>query len=124
MKIILFLTIFLLILFSSCSWNNEEELYANEICDTSNVTYTNDVKPIFQDNCYSCHGPGAVGTYSGDLLQLENFAHIQRVVNNGKLLRNIKHEQGGIPMPYEGTKLSDCKINKIENWINQGFPKN
>jgi mono/diheme cytochrome c family protein len=124
MKIVTFFSLFLIILYSSCAWNNEEEQYGNEICDTSDVTYKNDIKPIFQENCYSCHGPGAVGTYSGDLLQLENFVHIQRVVDDGKLLRNIKHEQGGIPMPYGGAKISECKINKIENWINQGYPQN
>jgi hypothetical protein len=46
------------------------------------------------------------------------------VVDDGKLLRNIKHLPGSTPMPSGGTKLSDCKILKIENWIEQGIPNN
>ncbi len=115
--------IFLVIIFffSFCTYNNEEELYPNEICDTSDISYINDVKPIFEQNCYTCHSNSV--EYYGNL-SFENFEHIQRVVDNGKLLRNIKHEPDGTPMPDGGGKLSDCNINKIEAWVNRGIPNN
>jgi hypothetical protein len=122
MKNCIFIVSFMLMIFVSCTWYNEEERFPGEICDTTNIKYSIDVKPIFEQNCYSCHSSAAAGTLSGDLLNLEDLDQIQRVVDNGKLLRNIKHEPGGIPMPYKGTKLSDCKINIIENWINRGLP--
>jgi len=108
---------------TSCTYNNEEDLYPNNICDTSNVTYSQVVKPIFEQYCYSCHSSATPGTYYGNL-NLENFNHIKREVDNGNLLRNIKHEPGGSPMPQGATKLSYCNILKIENWINQGIPNN
>ncbi len=117
---VLFTLIFVGLVFS-CTWLNEEELYPDQLCDTTEISYTNDIKPIFQANCYSCHSSSV--SYEGNL-NLENFDHIQRVVDDGNLLRNIKHQPGSVPMPYGGTKLSDCKILKIESWINQGLPTN
>lgn len=107
--------------FNFCSYNNEEELYPDEICDTVGISYLNDVKPIFEKNCYSCHSNSV--DYYGNL-SFENFTHIQRVADNGKLLKNIKHEADGTPMPRDAAKLSDCNINKIEAWVNRGIPNN
>jgi len=104
---------------SACTYDNEEKLYG-DVCDTSQVTYSNDILPIFEQNCYSCHHNG---TLYGNL-DLADFDHIQRVVDNGKLLKNIKHEPDGTPMPQGGGKLPDCTILKIENWIDQGIPQN
>ena len=113
--------IVLISVLSACTYNNEETLYSDDICDTTDVTYSNDILPVFQQNCYACHhvSPTIYGN-----LDLANFDHIQRVVDNGKLLKNIKHEADGTPMPQGGTKLSDCTILKIENWIDQGIPQN
>ncbi len=118
-KKLIFLFIILFFL-SFCTYNSENELYPNEICDTSDISYINDIKPIFEQNCYSCHSNSY---YSGNL-SLENFVHIQREVDDGDLLRNIKHEPGSIPMPKGAGKLSDCNINKIEAWVNRGIPNN
>ena len=107
--------------FSFCTYYSEQELYPDASCDTTDLSYIFDIKPIFEKNCFSCHG--STGTYS-DILNLENFDHIQRVVDNGRLLRNIKHDPDGTPMPASGGKLSDCNINKIEAWINRGIPQN
>ncbi len=109
-----------IVLATSCTYYNKEELYPNETCDTTNISYTNDVLPVFQESCYSCHYNNT--TYGN--LDLSNFVHIQRVVDNGNLLRNIKHEQGGTAMPQGAAKLPDCTILKIEQWINLGIPNN
>ncbi len=108
-------------IFSSCTYYSEKELYPDEICDTTQVTYVNDILPVFEKECYACHHDGNI-LYGN--LDLANFDHIQNVVDEGDLLRNIKHEPNGIPMPKGGGKLPDCTILKIENWVNQGIPKN
>ena len=118
----IYVFLFTLFIISSCTYYNEEELFPNEVCDTSNITYTIDILPIFEQNCYSCHSSSAPVIYGN--FNLEDFSNIQREIDNGNLLRNIKHDPAGIPMPKGGTKLSDCNINKIENWINQGIPNN
>jgi hypothetical protein len=121
MKTLNILFILFIILFNSCTYFNEEELFPNQVCDTSNITYTIDIQPIFEQNCYLCHSTSTPVIYYSNL-NLEDTTHIQRVIDNGKLLKNIKHEPDGIPMPQGGAKLSDCNINKIENWINNGNP--
>jgi len=40
------------------------------------------------------------------------------------LMGTIKHESGWSPMPKNGNKLSDCKIQKIDRWILDGTPNN
>ena len=56
----------ILILATSCSYENMETLYPQEPgCDTINVSYTEDIKPIFDANCVSCHsGSAPAGGYS------------------------------------------------------------
>ena len=45
-------------------------------------------------------------------------------VENGKILKTIKHEVGINPMPQNASQLGDCSINTIEAWINQGALNN
>lgn len=114
---------FLLVILSfitSCTYYNEEDLYPDEICDTTNISYSQDIQPIFQENCYSCH----FGNTTYGNLDLSDFNLIQKEIDSGALLRNIKHEPGGIPMPKGAAKLPDCSILKIEQWINMGIPNN
>jgi len=123
MKKSIYSIFFFLSIFASCTYYNEEELFPNEVCDTENITYQQDILPIFEKACYSCHSSNTPVIYYGNL-NLENFDHIQKVVDDGQLLRNIKHELDGLPMPQGGAKLSDCNIAKIEKWIIQGIPNN
>jgi cytochrome c5 len=87
-------------------------------CDTTNVTYTNSIKAIFDNNCTGCHntsnpaGGYALDTYSGAV----------NCANGGKLLGAIKWLNGYQQMPPSGPKLSDCNIAKIQKWINSGKP--
>ena len=118
-KLIL-VSVVLAVFSSSCTYYNEKELYPDDVCDTTNISYAKDILPIFQQNCYLCH----YGDVTYGNLDLSNFDYIQRVVDDGDLLRNIKHEPDGIPMPKGGAKLSDCKILKIEQWVNLGIPNN
>lgn len=117
----LIILVILLFSLSFCTYYNEEELYPDANCDTTDISYSIDIKPILEQNCYLCHSNSV--DYYGNL-SFENFAHIQRVVDNGKLLRNIKHEPEGRPMPEGAGKLPDCKINKIEAWVKAGIPNN
>ena len=105
----------------SCYYDNVEELYPNApACDTTNVSYANDVWPVINSNCTSCHSGGApAGSVS-----LEDYDDIVVAANNGSLLGTIKHEDGWSPMPKGGGKLNDCDIAKIEKWVNDGTPDN
>jgi len=104
----------------SCTYHNEEDLYGPQICDTSNVSYNLDVKPIFVESCYGCHSkPLQDGTYDGNF-NITDTAQIQIRVKNDKLRKYINWEVPNFYMPKDAPKLSDCRIRAIETWINRG----
>lgn len=114
-------TFFLIGYLSSCSKASEDVLAANDLpCDTAGMKYSADILPILTANCYSCHGGGAT---EGDI-NLAGHANLLIQVNNGNLNGAITHASGYTPMPYNGGKLSDCEISKIQAWIRNGAPDN
>lgn len=118
-------SIFILVIFTflieSCYYDSEEELYPDAPpCDTTNVSYAEDVWPIISSNCTGCHSGGAP---QGNV-SLENYDDIVVAANNGSLLGTIKHEEGWSPMPKGGGQLNDCDIATIEKWVNDGTPEN
>lgn len=111
---------------TSCYYDNEEYLYPNaQPCDTTNVSFSENVWPVISESCAGCHG----GNAPAGNIPLENY---QEVVNAaqipagqyGSLIGVIKHAPGNSPMPQNGNKLSDCKISQIEAWIAGGMPDN
>lgn len=118
-QIILGFTI--IIFLHSCYYDNVEELYPQAPeCDTTNVTYSNDVWPVIEVNCTSCHNNGSP---SGNV-SLSNYDEIVAAAQNGSLLGTIQHEDGWSPMPKGGGKLPECDIQHIETWVNAGTPDN
>lgn len=118
------LVVFLLGGLNSCYYDSEEDLYPlsfNATCDTTNITYNAVVKPIFDVNCsYSgCHAE--VGSAAG--INLATHAGIT-AYSSANLLSSINHDGNASPMPKNGSKLSDCDIQKITTWIQNGSPNN
>lgn len=111
--------------FSSCYYDNEQELYPKPIngggnCDTTNATFSLKVYPLIQTKCNSCHSnASSLGGVS-----LEGYANVITYEQNGKLMGTINHSSGFIPMPQGGAKLSDCDIAILNTWINAGAPNN
>ena len=91
-----------------------------EDCDTLNVTYSGTIWPTIQTNCYGCHS-GA--TPSGGIL-LVDYNSVVAAANSGKLYGAVSHSNGFVPMPKNAPKLSDCKIDQIRIWIENGKPNN
>lgn len=104
----------------SCAYNNEEELYPVESCDTTNVTYSATIVPILQQNCYECHGVNA--PISGIIL--EGHANIKVKIDQQRLIGAIRHQTGFSPMPKDRQSLPECDILKIEKWVSEGAPNN
>lgn len=101
---------------SGCYYDNEEELYPNDFCDTLNVTYGGAVGAIVQARCATpgCHVPGGDGT--GDFTV---FGEFSEQVSNGRVLRSVKRDPSGIPMPPSGA-LPACEVRQLELWIAAG----
>lgn len=89
-------------------------------CDTENVSFSNDIFPIIQSNCVSCHS----GSNANAGIQLTNYSQISHQALNGLLLSAVSHDGMATPMPYQSNQLSSCKIEMITAWINNGAPNN
>jgi len=91
--------------------------------------YTQKVQPIFQENCYRCHG----GVNHRGGLQIDSKAGLMKgghdgVVivpgqpENSLLVKLIRHEgpaDDPMPMPPKG-KISDADIATVTAWIKAG----
>ncbi len=89
-------------------------------CDTTNITYSKTIVPIFQYNCYGCHST----TQPQGNLDLTQYANVKRKVDDGTLLGSITHSIGFVPMPSKEIMLNNCYIAQIRKWIDSGAPNN
>ena len=113
----------LLMLALACSKTNEEELKASSIpCNTDSVSYSKDIVPLFQNYCAGCHGNGNTAGSGG--INLDSYLNLKVYADNGKLVGNVTHAPGFIPMPYGQPKMPDCQVNTIVAWVSQGTKNN
>lgn len=122
-KYILIILIFIAVAgFSSCYYDKGDYLYPGAAnCDTAAaVSYSKNVAPLLQQQCYSCHGGAspsggiAMGTYAADKV----------IAVNGKLYGSISFASGYSPMPQGAPKMSTCQLATIKKWIDSGSPNN
>jgi mono/diheme cytochrome c family protein len=96
------------------------------------VTYDTDIKPIFEKNCFKCHGPDKQkGKYRNDSLAaaIKGGESGDKAVVAGKsaespMVHYIGYlvEDMEMPPPKDGKshKISDAEIALIRAWIDQG----
>ena len=106
----------LILVLGSCYYDVEEELYPSLECQTMDMSYSVDILPIIDTDCYACHS--AVANFGN--VTLEGHAELIKYVNDNSLLGVIKHSPGFSPMPKNVAKLLDCEVEKIEAWIAAG----
>jgi cytochrome c len=92
--------------------------------------YTSKVQPIFQANCYRCHG----GMNHRGGLNIQSRAGMIKGGHDGQVLvpgdpsksllvRLIRHEgpaNDPMPMPPKSPKISDEDIATVERWVKSG----
>ena len=111
-----------ILLMPACVWDNLEELYPDtRHCDTTSVSFNNDIKPILSNNCFSCHSNLNAPSFGGGL-SLEDHADVAR--NSDRIIGAINHEDGFQAMPQGGEKLDACSILLFEAWSQSGAPDN
>jgi hypothetical protein len=89
-------------------------------CITTNISYSTYIAPLIATNCAGCHsGPNASGN-----IVLTSHDGVKTVADNGRLLGAITWANGYQRMPKGSGQLSDCNIEKIKAWINDGAPNN
>ncbi len=107
---------------SIAAWINQgakNTVNCNCSCDTAAYTYAAIIQPIIINQCVGCHKPSSLG---GNI-DLSTYSSVKAQVTNGKLVGSITHAAGYSPMP-QGSKLGDCQITQIKNWIDAGAPNN
>ncbi|MEQ9310706.1 MAG: c-type cytochrome domain-containing protein [Balneolaceae bacterium] len=128
--------LFVMIVGLSCTNNSENLVSAPDDTEEPNdpnqqVSFGNDVQPIFNSSCTSCHGNSggvnlssytalmnSVGNNYGNNLVVPGDADASGLVD--KVEPNPTH---GTRMPIGGT-LSSSQIQTIRAWINEGAQNN
>jgi len=102
---------------SGCYYDSEEALYINlSACDTSNVTYSITIAPIFSGYCNSCHS----GSSPNAGITTDNYASVNAEID--RIMAAIRHT-GPSPMP-PGSSLTECDLAKMNIWYREGHPDN
>ncbi|MEX2232110.1 MAG: hypothetical protein WD824_08120 [Cyclobacteriaceae bacterium] len=114
---------FLSVVLFGCYNDTEEQLYGSPVCNPEDVTFSFDVVPILSNNCYACHSQANAPANAAGIV-LEGYEKIKVAVENGLLMESITHGPDASPMPKNAPRLSDCKINTIRKWIEDGALNN
>lgn len=85
-------------------------------CDSTASGFAAVIQPMMTKYCVGCHSyPNA-----GAGVDLSSHLGVKNAINQG-LLKSLDHT-GYYPMPKGGSKLSDCEINQVRQWIQKGAP--
>lgn len=119
--------IFFIVLLAGCYNDKADKLYPAPAtpapCDTTNVTFSKDVKPILLASCATSACHDAATASNG--YDFSVYTGAMAGALNGRLLSTIKQPSGEpYPMPKGLPKLDSCSINKITRWVNQGAQNN
>jgi len=93
--------------------------YCSE-CYSDQFAFAANIFPIIQTNCTGCHG----GNTPTGGIYLDDYTSIKAAADEGSLYGSVAHLIGYQPMPQNATMLSQCNIDQIKNWIDNGAPNN
>jgi hypothetical protein len=92
----------------------------NDGCDTVNVKWSINIKPLLNQQCTGCHNSSLP---SGNVM-LDTYPNVKAAVNSGKLWGSVNYNPGYKPMPLGAPKLDACRLKQIKKWIDDGAPEN
>jgi uncharacterized membrane protein len=105
-------------LLSGCADDSTNEINSLETVP-ENVTYTQNIKPIIQNNCLFCHKNPPI---NGAPMPLTEAEFVRQAIQDRGLLDRISRPQGASGMmPNGGIRLPQVKIETIKKWRDQGF---
>ncbi|HEY2934388.1 MAG TPA: DUF1553 domain-containing protein [Acidobacteriota bacterium] len=95
------------------------------------VEFNRDIRPIFSDNCFACHGPDEakrrsklrLDTEAGAFVDLEGRrAIVPGNPQQSEIYRRVSSQDETERMPHisSGRKLTERQIELIRRWIEQG----
>lgn len=92
----------------------------NTSCETSDVSYSQQIAPILNTKCKGCHGTN--NPNAG--LNLLDFSTVASTGKSGRLMGALNWSSGYVMMPQGMEKLPACELNLIQAWIDQGALNN
>jgi hypothetical protein len=104
---------------NACDYDSEEALYGIDLCDTESISYENDIATIIVENCISCHS-GESPSASLDLSDLEVLTASALNSGNRGLLNRIERSEGQVGAMPTSYRLTQCQIDQINAWVEQG----
>lgn len=94
--------------------------YGTDCPRVSEVSFTQDIKPILSTFCQGCHSTSSQsGGYS-----FSSYNGVQQAVVDGSLLGSITSLSGFISMPYNSDPMPPCNIELIKQWVDEGALNN
>ena len=91
------------------------------------IRFNRDIRPIFSDNCFACHGPDGNARQADLRLDRREVALARQAIVPGdpaasKLVAKIRHDNEVLRMPpaYSGKSLTDRQKSLLVDWIEQG----
>jgi mono/diheme cytochrome c family protein len=105
---------------------------AAAVAETDTVEFNRDIRPIFSDRCYTCHGPDENKRKSKLRLDMEvgaksdlggHFAIVPGNVAHSELIRRVTSDDLARRMPpaYAGAaRLTDRQIDLLTRWVAEG----
>ncbi len=99
------------------------------------ISFKEDILPLLQWRCSSCHKPGGEG-YAKSGLDLTNYAGVMKGTKFGAMVIPGEPESSNLMllldwraspalrMPHGKKQLSTCDRNNIRTWIRQGAKDN
>jgi hypothetical protein len=110
--------------FNACYYDNKQDLYPGQsICDTVNVSFAKQIKPLIDAQCVGCHNTAS--PEAG--VSLSTHAEILVFAKTGQLygvLARIPPFTQAQFMPPGAPKWENCNLAKLKSWIDKGAPNN
>ncbi len=88
-------------------------------CDTTDVTYTATIAPVFENFCLGCHDQA---TANGGVV-LETYDQRAVLANSGAL-EGVLTGTNGYPQMPPDNPIPECEKTQIMKWIDEGAPQN
>ena len=108
---------------NSCYYDNEEQLFGIQNCDTLSISFETDISPIINEHCISCHG-GETPSAGLSLMNYNEFVISANDDTNSGIINRIQRAEGEVGAMPTTYRLSQCQIEYIEAWVTQGAHNN
>lgn len=107
-------------LLSSCRKENEETYFksvTNQTVDTTYVTYSKSIKPIFDSKCISCHVAGTSGN-----CDLDSYENTMMYINSHQPSTKLHDYISDTIVLHEGVIMEKIELQKLSKWVQNPVP--